>query len=539
MFLSLVSLSAVCAENPESTTNTVAIAENLTSDEIQKAIDSAGTGATIEFKGDSYDNVHLDISKTLKLVSNVSTTLNGVDGKSIISINGISASNTMIKGFILNGGSNAIEISGLAKNVSVNSNKIVNSQNGIKIDIGSDIHIENNTIINVKDNAISLRYASNVNINGNTISNNKNGIYFDESNKGIIITNNIIEKGSVSGINLMNGIENSVIRNNTITSNKIGISADSNGATVTIFENYIGSNDDGIAFGENYRKTSDGKDIQIYDNSIIYNNDFNIHGKYSIYNSFYVGGPNWVGTTDNTFTKVCIKIKTGFYGLNFNQVDSGTLEVTMDNKNIPAFTLSVSFDGGKTFEAVTVENGYGIIHASEGDGNLVIRGGTSYYYTLENYSPYVPEEVNSSTEDVNSSSTEGSQTTENTNGTTTTTDVEGGESQTTTDSSSYVGDSSTAISSVSASSTQEASSASETSSSSNMETSASATSEPADAQESESEDSSKSVSKVINVDDEDDNIRVAGIAAIILVILAMIGLYYRNDIKEMMNNKNN
>ena len=53
---------------------------------------------------------------------------------------------------------------------------------------------------------------------------------------------------------------------------------------------------------------------------------------------------------------------------------------------------------------------------------------------------------------------------------------------------------------------------------------------------STSASSSQSVAKVIDIDEE--VVKIAGIGILILLIIAVIALYYRNDIKSMIEKKN-
>lgn len=517
--------------------DTTFVKENATNSEIQSIIDNAEENEVIEFLGKNYGNISLTISKNVKLVSNVGTVLNGIANKPVISISGNSASNTKISGFNLKGGSVGIEITNYANNVEISNNTISDSDTGISISNVLSAAIKNNKILNIKNNAIELKSANNINISNNMIKSNKNGIYYDSGNKNINIFNNTLENSRNYAINLDKSGEYSNIENNTITNNENGININCNAEELTISYNAIISNkEDGIHFSSEYRKTASGKDAAIYDNSIIYNGHMNMIAKDTIYYDVNIGS-NWFGSSNVAYAFVCNKIKTQFYELNTKQTGPGTFEILIGsdgtaNSLIPEFYLSVSFDGGKTYQIVTVKNGKAIVHVSNDDGSVMIRSeGPNRNFELSDYSPYVPEDDEPSdnpSQNIPNSGSKPSSSQTSANGTSNNENQENGISS----DSSISGSANEDLGLNIGSSTLESSSSSSQPSSSES----SSTYESSSAQGSG--DSSNSVAKStitksLTIDDE--NVRIAGIGAIILLIILVVGIYYRNDIKDMIS----
>lgn len=517
-------------------TPTTFIDSGLTNDEIQSIIDSAKEGDTIEFIGKSYDNIYLTINKAINLISYNGATLNGISGKPIISISGNSASGTKISGLNLIGGSSAIEIIN-SQYVTIFNNNISKSNNGIIIDNGLSILVEKNNILNILNNAIALKNSLNTKIVNNTISNNINGIYFDEGNKNTDIYGNIISGSSNCGINLDKSGEYSNIYNNSIYNNEKGIQVNCKADDLNIEYNAISNNNYGINIGKNYEKTSGGKDLVINMNSILYNKEFNILARESDYLSLDNVGINWFGTDKISQAKLCGKVKVELASLKITQTGSGSIEVSVVNSNgavlnVPSFTLKVGFEDNKHFTTYTISNGQGIIYVTSGSGSVYIKGeDTHYSITLDGFIPYVPPSPDTPTTNpdnptnpttpVNPDNNQNSG-----NGTFN----QGSGTQGSSNSNGNVGSSSSVFTSSSSSRAQSTSSSQSTQTAS--ESSVSSTS----AGESSSS-SSQSVTKKINIED-DEIVKIAGIAVIILLIIAIIGIYYRNDIKEMINKKN-
>ena len=500
---------------------TIFVKENATNNEIQNIIDSDEKDSIIEFLGKSYNDISLTITnQPVKLISYGGTTLNGIKNKAIISISGIDVSGSEVSGLNLVGGSTGIRIANLANNVIISNNSISNCDEGIVMDNVYNSFIVNNKISNMINNGIYLKNARNVNLNNNVISGNTNGIYYDVGNKNVNITNNTITKNKEWGISLDKSGEYSNIYSNTITGNGNGISIESMATELNIKYNLIqGNEENGINFGEGYRKTSKGKDAVISDNAVLSNGHMNILAKNSIYTYVDLSG-NWVGTDDRAFSSVCAKIKMPFYGLTTQQTGSGSFDILvgpsgMAGSSLPTFTVSVSFDGGKSYNVYEISNGKGTVHVTNGDGNVVIRGDVaagSLDFALEDFVPYVEpsKPVDPEPTKPSDSSTNGTQSNDN------------GGSSGSADTSMGVGNTNSPLSSSNlATATSQAS--------------PSATQSADSAQGASKSSNSKSVAKAINLDDK--NIKIIGIGAIILLFILVIFGYYRGDIENMIRNK--
>ena len=225
--------------------------------QIQSIIDNAKANNVILFKGSSYSNINLIITKCLTLQSNVGTTLKSGSSSPVITIKGSKASLTKVKGFKIEGAGDGIEVDGAdyvtiynnditckgngvvglnTKYHNITKNDIVkNSKSGISIAQSSYSYIFNNKVTNNGANGIEVAKSSNVFIHGNTISSNgKNGINLDSKvnskNYGggpsnVHINKNTITKNGNDGILVQNAGDNLNIKSNTIQSNEMnGIS---------------------------------------------------------------------------------------------------------------------------------------------------------------------------------------------------------------------------------------------------------------------------------------------------------------------------
>ena len=208
--------------------NTREVESSMSNAQIQSIIDNAKANNVILFKGSSYSNVNLIITKCLTLQSNVGTTLKSGSSSPVITIKCSKASLTKVKGFKIDGAGDGIEVDGAnyvsiynndiackgngvvgvnTKYLNITKNDIVkNSKSGISIAESSYSYIFNNKITNNGANGIEVAKSSNVFIHGNAISNNgKNGIYLDSK---------------INGKNYDVGPPNVQINKNTITKNE-------------------------------------------------------------------------------------------------------------------------------------------------------------------------------------------------------------------------------------------------------------------------------------------------------------------------------
>lgn len=472
-------------------TETIFIQEGLNNDKIQNIINSANSTSTIEFLGKIYDNISLTVSKSFNIISYCGSALNGNGKDPVLKILSYEASNTNVSGLILSKGSIGISILNSANNVSIKDNVICgNSLKGI--------HLKN------------IEY---VRIMNNTIFNNYDGIYFDSNNKYSVIQNNTFKNNLNYAINLDKSGEYSEISWNNFTKNQRVISVNCKADGLVIRYNSIVNNEEGVFINKNYQKTESFDDFIFEHNTFAFNKGKNMEGKLSDYDYFYFGY-NYVGSSDAAFTSICPKINMLFYDLKVSQLDSNTVSFTIVDKNgnsqnsLASVPVRISFDEGKTFKYLTINNGYGAAHVSNDDGVLnVYTPGNDNKLILENYTPY-----KESSNPENPENNKGNETSTNSN------------SNSNSGSGSENADS--GYSSVSISS-QALNAGSSSVSSSSVAKSSSLAKEASSLEES--------IVKSLNIDEE--IIKITGIGILILFIIFIIVFYYRRDINSMIEKR--
>ena len=321
------------------------------------------------------------------------------------------------------------------------------------------------------------------------------------------------------GINLHGSGPYTNITDNNVSNNDYGINIDCKGdSELYITNNAIHNNDVGLNIGENYVRSDEDGLIGVGYNFIGLNNEFNIAAKENDNYPAFKMGPVLTDGNDEPFIKICNKIKTKFLSFDVKQIDKGSILVSVDSKITTAIPWKVSVNNGGNWGYMELNNGNGILHVNNGDG--IVKFG--YYgssgqetYKLSDYEAYIKP---------NYPVPPSNPTNQNTNGNGTSSNTQQGQGSATTSGGSNDGSLSVAgANSVSASSAQSSASASDSGSSDGASSSASAS-------------SSQSVAKIIDIDEE--VVRIAGISILILLIIAVIALYYRNDIKSMIEKKN-
>ena len=354
--------------------NTKYIDNGLPNAEIQKIIDNSNNEDTIEFLGENYNNIKLNVNKELNIKSEIGTILNGASNSPIFSIN---SNNTNISNFIINPKeSDGILING-SKDINILNNSIANSLNQSKINDynngstllpGIGIKILNSSNIVVKNNHIKSfesglynEYSNNLSIKDNEISLSNYGITYGYGSTNTEIRNNQIidnigwyimdvpEGPRGYGIFLNNSAVNITIDSNNISNNYIGISLDSNYSTgIVITSNLIADNSlEGIRFNAGYDLAEDAIEPIVTSNAIYRNaegpsmmilgemsaNPFGIYGPGAEDENLRLRiGPNWYGVNslrtwdnDTGITGVgtmCPRIKTS--EIKFETIESET-----------------------------------------------------------------------------------------------------------------------------------------------------------------------------------------------------------------------
>ena len=384
--------------------NTRVVDSGLSSSEIQSIIDNAKPNNVILFKGSSYSDINLVITKSLTLQSNVNTVLKSSSGP-VIKINGKTASLTTVKGFNIHSGGDGIvvhdadyvkiynnDISGKGngivatgtKYLNITKNDIVrNSKSGISLADSTYAYIISNKISNNGVNGIEMAKSSNVYVDGNTISNNGangihlakkvNGINYGEGPMNLHINRNTITKNSGDGILISSAGDNINVNLNTVSDNKgngISISEIGNNKMQSNVITENGAN--GIKFFDNYIKP---KNQDISYNVIFYNSGREVEAK----DTYYQENGNRLEIGDNWYSDhntMCPKIKSNNIKFVVSQIGENQFQASfIDSKGniaslLPDRTLTYKTNDGKTV-SITISGGTGVFTVDANDGDLI------------------------------------------------------------------------------------------------------------------------------------------------------------------------
>ena len=384
--------------------NTREVESGLSNSEIQNIINQAKTNNVILFKGSSYSNINLIITKSLTLQSNVNTILKSNSG-SIITINGKNASLTKIIGFNIQNGDKGIVINN-ADYVTITKNEISTNGDAIQA-IGSEyLNISNNNIVKNSNSGIILLDTTSTYIFNNNINNNgENAIGVTKSSK-TYIHDNIIQGNAKNGILLTNkfngknydeGPQNVYISNNNIVSNLLnGILIEKAEDTINIKSNYIGTNHEngisiskigsntiqsnvvtanwvnGIKFFDNYVKPIN-QDISY---NALYNN---LHMDVQAKDTYYQENGNRLQLGDNWYTDfagICPKINSNNIKFTVSQTGPNQFQATFTDSQgniaslLPDRTLTYTTNNGNSI-SITVKGGVATFTVDAEDGDLI------------------------------------------------------------------------------------------------------------------------------------------------------------------------
>ena len=360
--------------------NTQIVKENATNAEIQNIINSIDKEGAIKFAGKVYNDISLDITKSIILTSDVNTTLNGKLNSNVLNIK---ADNVLVKNLNINGNNASGIVVNNVKNTVIENNNINNTLDkskmkkyesgevllpgkGIELLNSANTSIENNNI-KYYFNGIYLNGAKYTTIERNTITKNNFGVEFDKDASNTLINNNDINENI--GYNTMTMIEgpygygvsmrhsgvNVTVTNNRINNNYMGVFIDAKNCTgIVITGNEISNSTiEGLTVNENYTYASGA--VLIVENNAIYNNAKGpsqiILGEVSANPNGIYGpgewndtlklhlGANWYGT--NKYTKwgenntgpgtICPRINTTLITYNISCISAGKYEATFYN----------------------------------------------------------------------------------------------------------------------------------------------------------------------------------------------------------------
>ena len=556
--------------------NTREVESGLSNSQIQNIIDNAKSNNVILFKGSSYSNINLVITKCLKLQSNVNTVLKSNSGQ-VITIKGKSASLTTIKGFNIQSGGDGIVINS-ADYVTITKNDITGKGNGIVATGTTYLNISNNNILKNSKSGIVLGDVTSTYIFNNKInSNGADGIELGKSSK-TYIHDNIISSNAKNGIKLTNtvngknygsGPQDVYINKNTVSKNgengiysykagnNINIKGNSidynvgSGISITnignnvIQSNVISNNGYvGIKFNDEYVKP---KNQEISYNAIVGNGHREVEAKETYYNENGQRleiGENWYSDVG----LICPKIKTNNIRFVVTQISSNQFQASFLDSNgniaslLPDRTLSYRANNGQSI-TLTISGGIVTFTVDANDGDLikatvdssrrdntydsntrtnskVINGQTpAYNYpSIPSYQLY--EDIGSAGNgngDSNGDGTDG--------------DANNGNGASKQDSRSNGNSTHSQRADPSNSANNQVNDV-EQSYETQTTSSEASVSETSTGDAGNLGSQSQSVVKQILLD-EDEFFRVAGISFIILLMILTVGFYYREDIKEM------
>ncbi|WP_365907113.1 right-handed parallel beta-helix repeat-containing protein [uncultured Methanobrevibacter sp.] len=513
------------------------IPENLSNIEIQKIIDSAKAGENIIFAGKNYNDISLTISKNpVNIYSNVKSILNGNSKSPVFTIKSSKASGTLIYNLIIQKGSHGVLIDS-ANNITLLKNDIVQNGYGVSVNSANKVGIVGNLIFDSTKCAVYLYDSTNTDIYSNCISNNDEGIHFDKFVKYTNISNNQLVYNKNYAINFEGSGPYTTVTFNNISFNENGISVNCEGDKKLFIENnaILDNEVNGVYIGEGYVKSSSSELSGIRNNVVMRNGAFNILGRDSDYKSIKLG-PVLADGNHSSGTKVCSKIQAQLLGFNVDQIGNDTLSVSVDGIEAD-FNVKMSLDGGSTWIYPKFSNGKALIHVSNREGKVVFDYMNSdqkdYSYQLSDYSPYVkptyPQSPVDPTKPINPPTPSSPTDEDSSSGNGTSTDGRQGQGSATSSVNGGFSDGSLSVAGSNSALVSSSSTSQSSTSASQIGTTSSQTVESTD-------DPSQSVSKVIDIDEE--VVRIAGISILILLIIAVIGLYYRDDIKSMIEKKN-
>lgn len=555
--------------------NTRIVDEGLSGAEIQQIIDSSKTNNVILFKGKSYENVNLVITKRLTLVSNSNTVLKSTSSNPVIKIMGKDSERTTIKGFNIESGGDGIAV--YDSDYAIIMNNVISSKgNGIVASKVNYLNITNNEITKNSKNGIVLAESENGYIIGNKITNNGlNGIAIAKSKNTYIYSNTISnnkDKGiyassKVNGVNYWDGPHDLFISQNTISNNYDGVYMDDAGDNIIVTRNNIVKNSNygmGIRkMGKNVVQSNviSGSRYGLYfldillnpiNKDISYNAIFDNSRKEVEYHDFddsglvpFTIGENWY--TD--YNTICYKINTKNLKFKVTQIGPNTYSATFyDSKGnvatlLPDRELTYQTNDGQTV-TVTVSGGTTTFEVDAANGDIVkatvdesdrmnihdadipekeAPKSTSYNYDYPSIDYYdLFDDVGA----IGDGGGNGSGTGEGSHGS-----ANEGKGASENEGSDVSGNSTThqnvdsgnkPVNNVNNAQNYE----------SQSQTAQQSASETSSADSPNQGSSGQSVVKQITLD-EDDIVKISGISLIILLMLVTIAFYYRDDIKEM------
>lgn len=517
---------------------------------IQGIIDKARAGSTIQFAGSSYENIYLRISKPLNIISKSGTVINNIFNIPVFTIE-YGGSGTNISGFTVNtSGSfvDAKDVSGISisknristKRTAIVLNEVYDSviKDNVFLRFDTAIDISNSGGLSISKNNITPENSYNTGINiksivskkGISILNNNiigfdskktcTGIFFGKDASNVYLKGNVIRKW-YTAIEMPYSVNNVSMYNNTITKNGDGIIINGWINNFTFKKNLVNNNARvGILFDDNFKGTKGKLDLE--------NNYFSYNGVLDLQNK----GDKAVSIGKNFAKNRCYRVgmKYGFkirsrqsggkyyfsvvdkYGNAISDLPNFSAKLTVNGKS-----YTVTFIDGKAYLNGVGGKGGSSSSLDIGEDNRNLNQWGQFEEIDSDEMSYYEEIFNqlagiASQEDDFDDSDDYSDEYNNESGS---------------GSGSGSGDSglSNGANSINANGVLSGSSGLAGSPSAASSPSASPSSSPSSAEDAAS-------IKTLSVDEE--TFRVVGVAGLVLLIILVIGLYYREDILEMM-----
>ena len=532
---------------------------------VQKLIDDAVAGSTIRFTGSSYENIYLKISKPLNIISKSGTKIKNLFNIPVFAILE-GGSGTNISGFTVDTPGSFVDARGVSK-IGISANKISTKRTTIVFDEVYDSIIKGNLFssfniamdisksggIVISKNNITPKNGNNIGIHLKDISSKKGisitdnriigsdkrndgtGIYFDRNAANVLIKGNVIRQW-YTGIYFPNSINNVSVLNNTISDNGDGVK--------------IAGWIDGFTFNKNI-VTGNGRNGVLFDYDFMsVKNNFTLEKNYFSYNGgldLKNQGDQAVSIGENFAKNRCYRVGMK-YGLNIVSRQSGGKYYfsVVDRfgravSGLPNFSATLTING-RSYTLNFIDSVAFIDVGSNGAGN----GGSSSLDIGEDnrgfndwgqfnqidadqmnyYEQFYNELLNAIMEaDSNNSSSDDSESGSNWDNNPSQNNYQN-ESGSSYHSGTGSGDSGVSSGSYSVNSNGLMSGSSGSASASASPSSSGSTASP-----SSNVLESASV-KTLSVDEE--TFRVVGVGGLVLLIILVIGLYYREDIKDMM-----
>lgn len=538
---------------------------------IQKLIDDAAAGSTIKFTGSSYENIYLRISKPLNIISKSGTIIKNIFDIPVFTILP-GGSGTNISGFSANLTGSFVDASEVSK-ISISGNRISTKRNAIVFREVYDSNIKSNVFSSFKI-AMDISNSGGIAISNNNITpieGNNIGIKLKDisSKKGIsILSNNIIgsDKRNIgTGIYFDRNASNVLIKANQIKRWYTAIEFPYSLNNVSIINNTISDNGDGViingwvndfTFNKNL-VTSNARVGVLFDDYFLgTKGNFTLENNYFSHNvamDLQDKGDAAVAIGKNFAKKRCARVgmKYGFkirsrqsgskyyfsvvdkYGIAASGLPNFSATLTVNGQSYTVnFINSVAYldigsngaggDGSSGSLDIGGDNrGFG----DWGQYDLVDQEEMSYYEGF--YNELLEAIMGSVNSETNQSSNSSQTNHENSSGSSS--DLNSS-SNSGSSSGSGSGDSGVSSGSNSINSNGVLSGSAGSAGTARASVSSASSAGASPSQSSSVEESASA--KTLSVDEE--TFRVIGVGGLVLLIILVIGLYYREDIKDMM-----